>query len=99
MSYKKLFFIVSLVFLTFTGCYAQRFYVRVRPVFIERPHPPVPHPGWVWVGPEWVWRGGNYVQVDGYWSRPRPNFYWVPGHWEEEGPRGHFWIPGHWQGR
>jgi hypothetical protein len=73
-------------------------WVRRRPAFgVGVSVGPAPYPGAIWVGPEWEWRGGRYVEVPGYWARPKgPRAYWVPGHWKAT-RRGERWIPGHWR--
>ena len=65
----------------------------------ERFHPNRPSPRHRWVAEEWVWRGGTYVYTPGYWALPpRPNAYWVPGHWTRRTYHpGYRWVPGHWQ--
>ena len=76
-------------------------YVRVRPGFhvgitIGAPGP-APFAGGIWIGPEWRWRGGRYVEVPGYWARPRHRGAgWVSGHWKYS-RRGYRWVPGHWR--
>ena len=87
-----------LIGLSFTEANAQ--YVRVRPGFsvgitIGAPGP-APYNGAIWIGPEWTWRGGRYVEVPGYWARPRRYHAWIPGHWRYA-RRGYRWVPGHWR--
>jgi hypothetical protein len=95
---KKIFLVSSLLFGLWLAAGAQ--YVRVRPGFsvgvsIGAPGP-MPYRGAIWIGPEWSWRGGRYVEVPGYWARPRHHrAVWIPGHWVYS-RRGYRWKQGRW---
>ena len=96
---KKIFAVLVLVGFLFIKTNAQ--YVRAKPGFsvgvsIGAPGP-APFAGGIWIGPEWTWREGRYVEVPGYWARPRRHgAVWIPGHWKY-GRRGYRWVPGHWR--
>jgi len=95
---KRLFVIATLFAgLQFVSSNASaQFYVHVRP---ERPvyvRPASPRPEHIWIEPEWVWRGGRYVNVEGYWTPPRPGYRYAPGYWRHS-RRGEMWVGGSWR--
>lgn len=76
-------------------------YVRRKPAFsvgvsIGQPGPP-PYAEAYWVAPEWRWSHGRYVEVKGYWVRPRRHHsVYIAGEWRS-GPRGYYWRRGYWR--
>jgi hypothetical protein len=97
---KKIIFVFVLL-LGFSILKADAQYVRRRPGFsvnisVGAPGPP-PYREAIWVGPEWTWRGGRYVEVPGYWSKPRrQGSVWMSGGWRHE-QRGYRWHRGYWR--
>jgi hypothetical protein len=65
-----------------------------RRVLMNRRHV---RPGYTWIPGQWrfSYRVGNYVWVDGYWARTRPNHRWVAGHWDAT-PHGWTFHSGYW---
>ena len=75
------------------------------PVVVEQPapppeivevQPPMPGPGFVWIGGFHHWEYGRYVWHRGYWGHPPYGYHrWYGGHYER-GPRGYFYVGGRW---
>lgn len=76
-------------------------YVRTKPSFSigisVGSHGQPPFSGAIWVGPEWQYRSGRYVEVPGYWSRPRRSYNsYSEGQWEERNGK-YRWHKGTWR--
>ena len=98
---KKALVAIAILFcsLSFTKADAQ--FVRTKPGFSLSisvgPQGIPPFPGAIWIGPEWAWRNGRYVEVPGYWGRPRRHAHnWNQGHWVET-RHGYRWESGRWR--
>ena len=77
---------------------APEVYVDAEPpaLLIETP-PPVPGPGFIWVGGSWAWVGGRWQWERGRWDRPpHPGMHWVAHRYEMRGGRRVF-IRGGWR--
>ncbi len=52
-----------------------------RPPVRYEARPPIPAPGYVWVGGYWNWAGARYVWIPGVWQRPPYRVaYWSYAH-------------------
>jgi hypothetical protein len=59
--------------------------------------PPVPGPGFLWVGGGWAWEGGRWNWHRGYWGHPpHPGMHWVPHRYVYRGGR-HVFVRGGWR--
>ncbi len=75
---------------------ASSYYVTARPAEPYYVRPVAPYHGAYWIPGEYVWRGGNYVYVNGYWTRPHYGRTYIRGYWQA-GPRGYAWHRGYWR--
>jgi hypothetical protein len=58
--------------------------------------PPMPAPGYLWIGGYYGWGGGRYFWHGGYWGHAPYGYHrWYGGYWRA-GPRGRFFVRGHW---
>jgi len=62
--------------------YYPGYYAAPPPVPVVANRPPVPGPGYAWVGGYWVPSGPRYVWNAGYWARPPyRGANWVAPRW------------------
>jgi hypothetical protein len=59
--------------------------------------PPMPGPGFLWIGGGWMWEGGRWNWHRGYWGHPpRPGMHWVAHRYEYRNGR-HVFVRGGWR--
>ncbi len=91
-----LFIILVVSTLFFNACSPG--YVASEPTALVVVRPASPRAGYIWRDGDWSYnrRQRVYVQKNGYWTAPRRNRSYHPGHWNAS-PRGHSWKKGGWR--
>jgi hypothetical protein len=105
-------FLVALVALASSGCYAgyrgrvgttvqvqaqYGFVYQAPPPPMQTYAPPAPYAGAQWIEGHWEWNGAQYVWVEGSWVQGQPGLVYLQPRWERRGG-GYVYVDGGWSG-
>jgi len=73
-------------------------YVTTEPAYVEYSRPAPPSNLHIWIDGDWQYNNQRhqYVQKNGYWSKPVEGRSYQPGRWESS-PKGKSWSKGQWK--